>query len=348
MIKSKFRKAVVIALIPMALSGCGEGMLHQDPPQATNEAEAEEGSTNGGETQEEASPEEETLSPEDMDFIKYNYYVEFNNDIIDVLDNIDAYYQVVDHAEEFALLPDSGLTYGYRIYGKNPDIIDDCLYLSGEEPDYGQLDVLVQEMADPLRELMEAFSAISRSNDYADNQYQKAKEYHGAVYKAADPFTALAYEFTDLISEMGYERVAQEEEKMKEEGRLIAYNASRGISIGKEVLDVIYGQEITDETITELDLTEIRGLYDQLVAVVGDLDAATSDNNQLVQESLSNSRPFDGLYHSEVQALEWLIRQVESGKPLDLSGSGAPLGSIGHFSETVSKCIERYNSVFTE
>ena len=77
-------------------------------------------------------------------------------------------------------------------------------------------------------------------------------------------------------------------------------------------------------------------------------DAATADNNQLVKESLSNSRPFDGLFNSLIQALEWMIKQVESGQPLDLSASGAPLGSIAHFSETLGKCIERYNSVFVE
>ena len=82
--------------------------------------------------------------------------------------------------------------------------------------------------------------------------------------------------------------------------------------------------------------------------MVADLDAATADNNQLIKESLSNSRPFDGLYDSLIQALEWMIKQVESGQPLDLSGSGAPLGSIGHFAEVFGKCVDRYNSVFVE
>ena len=118
---------------------------------------------------------------------------------------------------------------------------------------------------------------------------------------------------------MGEERVALEEEQMKADGDLIAYNASRGLSIARKILNEIYGQGITDETITELDLTEIKILYDELVAVVADLDAATADNNQLIKESLSNSRPFDGLYDSLIQALEWMIKQVESGQPLDLS-----------------------------
>lgn len=194
--------------------------------------------------------------------------------------------------------------------------------------------------------MMDTLSDISRSNDYADNQYQKAKDYHKVLYTSAETVTNLGYEFMDAVAQMGEAKMAEEEEKMKEEGRLIIYNASRGISIGKEVLNVIYSQGISDENLTELDLTEIKTLHDELVAVVADLDAATADNDQLIKESLANSRPFDGLYDSLISALEWMIKQVESGQPVDLSHSGAPLGSIGHFTETLSKCIDRYNSVF--
>ena len=136
----------------------------------------------------------------------------------------------------------------------------------------------------------------------------------------------------DAIDEMGTARIEEEEQQMKEEGNLIIYNASRAISIGREVLNVAYDQGVSDENLTDLDLTEIRELYDELVAVVADFDAATADNDQLIKESLSNSRPFDGLLDGLVSALEWVMKQTESGQLPDMSGSGAPLGSLGHFS----------------
>ncbi len=335
-------RIAAILILALALSGC-----NKDESGESTEA-GHERSISVPTTPVQTTEAEETLSAEQMDLIKYNYYVDLNNDIVDILDSIGYYYDVVDYTEEFSLLPDTGLTYGYRVYGKNTDIIDDCLQLADMEPDYGELDDLVREMADPLRDLMDTFSNISSSHDYADNQYAKAKEYHAIVYSSADTFAELGYAYMEAISEMGNLRIAEEEEAMKEEGRLIIYNASRAISIGKQVLDVVDDQEISDETITDLDLTEIRRLHEELVAVVADFDAATADNDQLIKESLANSRPFDGLYNSLIQALEWMIKQVESGRPLDLSGSGAPLGSIGHFSEVLSKCIERYNSVFVE
>ncbi len=353
MINYKWRTTAAILLSALMLAGCGtkdtDGLPFEKPvresAKAPDEETEEEPSGETGGLEEEEGP---GLSPEQMDLIKFNYYVDLNNDIVDILDSIDYYYTVVDYTEEFSLLPDTGLTYGFRVYGKNSDIIDDCLLLADMEPDYGELDDLVKEMADPLRSLMDTFSEISSCNDYADNQYQKAKDFHAAIYAAADAFAPLGYEYIDAVSEMGDERTAKEEAQMKEDGLLIAYNASRSISIGKQVLDVIYEQGITDETITDLDLTEIRTLYDELITVVSDFDAAAADNNQLIKESLSNSRPFDGLFNSLIQALEWMIKQVESGQPLDLSGSGAPLGSIGHFSETLGKCIDRYNTVFVE
>ena len=334
----------VLLMLALVLSGCGK-KAEESPEKTKPQAPKEEAAP---EPEEDTSSEEDEIPPEQMDLIKYNYYVELNNDIVEIVDSINYYYEVVDYTEEFSLLPDTGLTYGYRVYGKNTDILDDCLQLADMEPSYGEMDTLVKDMAEPLRALMETFSDISDSYDYADNQYQKAKEYHAIVYANADAFMELGYEFMDAIDEMGTARVEEEEEQMKAEGNLIIYNASRAISIGREVQNVAYDQGVNDENLTDLDLTEIKALYDELVAVVADFDAATADNDQLIKESLSNSRPFDGLYDSLIQALEWMIKQVESGTLPDLSGSGAPLGSLGHFSYVLGQCIDRYNSVFVD
>ena len=280
--------------------------------------------------------------------IKYNYYVTLNNEILEIIDSLDYYYEVVDFTEEFSLIPDTGLTYGYRVYGQNTDTLEDCLLLADMDPDYGEMDDLVKEMAEPLAALMETFLEISSSHDFADNQYQKAKDYHAVIFANGETVTDLGYKFVDAVAVMGDEKTAEEEEQMKADGRLIIYNASRAITIAREVLKEADAQGVSDENLTDLDLTRIRELHDELVTVVADFDAATQDNDQLVKESLSNSRPFDGLLDGLISALEWMMKQVESGQPVDMSGSGAPLGSLGHFSEVFGQCIDRYNTVFVD
>lgn len=355
--RSSLIKGMAILLITSCvLSGCG-GSGEEEEPRSKRKgghfreapAEAEGAKRAGdGERAEDAENAEDEISPEQMDLLKYNYYVSLNNDIVDVLDTVGYYYEVVDYAEEFSLLPDTGLTYGYCIYGKNTDTLDYCLLLAEMEPDYGELDDMVKEMEEPLRALMEVFSAISNNHDYAENQYQKAKEYHAVIYANADALGEVGYEFVAAIAEMSVARTEEEENRLKEEGMLINYNASRAISIGREVLNEAYAQGVDDGNLNELDLAEIRRLHDELVAVVADFDAAAADNDQLIKESLSNSRPFDGLLDGLIDALEWMMKQAESGELPDMSGSGAPLGSLEHFSYVLGQCIDRYNTVFVD
>lgn len=336
------RMGALFLVLALALQGCGK---KEEEPQKTKPAGPDKETAEEVQAEEEA-PEEEEIPPEQMELMKYNYYVELNNQIVEIIDSIFYYYEVVGETEEFSLLPDTGLTYGYRVYGNNTDTLEACLQLADMDPDYGEMDTLVKEMAEPLGALMQTFLDISSSHDFAENQYQKAKEYHAVVYEYADTVLELGTAFLDEVDEMCAAKTEENEERMKAEGNLIIYNASRAISIGGEVLDAAYDQGVSDENLTDLDLTEIQALYDELAAVVADFNAATADNDQLIKESLSNSRPFDGLLDGLVSALEWVMKQAESGQLPDMSGSGAPLGSLGHFSEVLGQCIDRYNSVF--
>ena len=341
--KKRFTAKIFILALMMALalSGCGQ------KGQVTEKEKKKETPVETTQPLTKELKVEETLSPEQMDLVKYNYYVQLNNELVKVLDDIENYFKVVADQEDFSLIQDSGLTYGYRISSFNTDIIDDCLYLSDMEPAYETLDELMKNMAEPLRELMEAFSDVSRTNDYAANQYQKAKDFHAVIYPITGEVAEMAGQFMDEISIIANERVIAEEEKLKSEGKLIAYNASHALTIAELILDECARQDVSDENITELDLTNIKPLYEDLVATVSDLNAATADNNQLMKESISNSRPFDLLYERMIDAVDWMIKQVESGQPIE-DISLEPLGSIAFFSETISDCIDRYNSVIAE
>lgn len=324
------------------LTGCSGQTAGKEEEDRKITTAAEETESSGEET-----AEEPDIDPETMDIIKYNIYVEMNNYMIEVLDNLDNYYMVVEYADDFSLVPDSGYNYKFGISYLNTDIVDDALTVASMEPAYETLDGLAKEVAEPMRALMEGFNKISDSYDFADNQYAKAKEFHKEIQENVDSFDALAFEFMDEVKAIGNERVAANEQKMLEEGNLIIYNCSHAITIGNQILDECYAQGVNDANITELDLTNIRTLYDELAATVASYDEAVSDSSQIMKESLSNSAPFDGLLNSLLQSVEWMMKQVESGQAIENPGSDY-LGGTVHIQSVLSQCIERYNAVFTE
>lgn len=335
--------AACMLLAAAAAGGCsGQSSEKETGEQKITTAAQKEAEDTDGE----ASADQE-IDPETMDVIKYNIYVELNNYMIEVLENLDNYYTVVEYADDFSFIPDSGYDYKFGIRYLNTDIIDDALTVASLEPAYEKLDQLAMEVAEPMRALMEGFNKISDSYDFSDNQYAKAKEYHVQIQENVDSFDVLAFAFMDEINIIGSERVAANEQKMLDDGLLIIYNCSHAITIGNQILDECYAQGVDDTNITELDLTPIRPLYEELVATVAAYDEAVSDNNQIMKESLSNSSPFDGLLNSLSQSVEWMIKQVESGRPIEDPGHEY-LGGTIHIQSVLSQCIERYNRVFVE
>lgn len=334
--------AVCVLLTTAFTGGCSGQESGKEPAKEFTAGAGKEIET----TEAEASTEPE-IDPETMDIIKYNVYVELNNYMVEVMDNLDNYYTVVEYADEFAFIPDSGYDYRFGIVYLNTDIIDDALTVASMEPSYETLDELAKQVAEPMRALMEGFNKINKSNDFANNQYAKAKEYHTQIQENVDEFDSLAYAFMDAVTLLGNERVAAYEQQMLDEGQLIIYSCSHAITIGRQILDECYAQGIDDANITELDLTNIKILYEELLETVAAYDEAVSDNNQIMKESLSNSTPFDGLLNSLAQSVEWMIKQVESGKPIEDPGREY-LGGIIHIQEVLSQCIERYNTVFAD
>lgn len=342
-------KAMVTAMLTVAvLSGCSSSPAKTgEVSDKRNESREVTGPAAESRAESESAAQtEEEIDPEVMDSIKYNIYVKTNNYIIEVLENIESYYTVVADAEEFSLLPDSGYTYKYGIVSLDSSIVDDALSVSEMEPAYDTLDPLMQQIAEPMKTLMTTFSDISHSGDFADNQYAKAKEFHTVVQANAANFVVLGYQFLDEVDIIANERVAAEEEQMKESGALIAYNSSHAITVANNIITECYNQGVDDYNLIELDLTTIKPLYDELVATVEAYNAAVADNNQLVKESLS-SAPFNGLLDSLIQSVEWMIKQVESQTPIE-DPTIETLGSIYHINVVLSNCIDRYNSTFAE
>lgn len=330
----------------LLLSGCSsDGKDAENTPSAAPEAtETQPVST---ETVEPTAPTAEDLglTPEEMDTVKYNIYVEMNNEIVEVLDNLYSYYLVVEYADEFAFVADTPYEYKYDISPFDSSLVDDALLVAGMEPAFETLDDLTVQIAEPMRALMDTFDSIYSSYDFSDNQYAKAKEFHAIIQANVDAFESLAYTYMDAVDVLAVERTAAEEQKMLDEGRIIIYNASHAITVTRELLNECYEQEVYDDNIQDLDLTAIYPLHDELTATVEAYNAAVEDKNQLMAESLSGSPMYN--MDKLLQAVDWLVQQAESGTTVSEPGR-ASLGSILYVEEVLGDCIDNYNYAFAE
>lgn len=339
--KTKKLAALLLALLLLVSAGCdlpgGGGKESGKPIQTEKQAEPTPAPA--------PTPPEETLDPETAEAVKYNVYVQMNNKIVDVLDTLYSYYEVVEYADEFALIPDSEYTYKYDISGYNTDILEDAQYVVEMAPSFEELDGLTRQILEPMRTLMDTFTQISHNYDYAADQYAKPKEYHKAIQVNAALFEELAFQYMDAVQAMSIQRVEAEEQKMQEEGRLLAYGFSHSITVVKKITAECAAQGISDENIEKLDLVPIRPLYQELLDTIAAYKAAAEDNNQLMEESMTA----DGAYHIGTQidrmasALEWMIKQVESGQPIQDPGREY-LGGLIHVSVVLADCIDLYNS----
>ncbi len=367
----KRNKSLILTLIcavTIGMSGCGTGAQVGGPVDRDLDAEgytqeessqrresSEDSGSETGNAPQESAPQESTgelnefgLDEETMEILKYNIYVELNNTIVEVMDNIDNYFLVVDTAEEFRFRDDAEYSYGYRIKGFNMDAVEDAELVYNMAPAFETLDGLVADMLPSMREIMETFDAIDDSEyTYEQNQYQQPKENHARLMACLDEFTAYAYEYLNQIDIIADERNAIQEARMLEEGRLIIYYYSHMLTLASDILDEIYDQGIDDYNLIELDLTPIYPLFEEMQETAAAYDEAVSDNNQLMMESLSNRQVYAGNWNSLIQAFEYMIKQVESGVAYE-DPSGEYLGGLQHIYVVLSDKVDHYNGIFVE
>lgn len=356
--KSKISLLAIVCGAALGICGCATGAQvggAVDRGQYSGEESGQPRESSGSDnitdinntaTEDNSGLNEFGLDEETMDILKYNIYVELNNTVVEILDDIDNYFLVVDTAEEFRFRDDAEYSYGYRIKGFNMDSVEDAELVCNMAPAFETLDGLVEAMLPSMREIMETFDAIDDSEyTYEENQYQQPKENHTRLMACLDEFTAYAYEFLDQVDIIADERNAVYEAKMLEEGRLIIYNFSHMLTLSSQILDEIYDQGIDDYNLTELDLTPVYPLFEEMQATAAAYDEAVSDNNQLMLESLSSRQVCAGNWNSLVQAFEWMIKQVESGVPYE-DPSREYLGGLQHIYEVLSGRIDDYNGIF--
>ncbi len=283
----------------------------------------------------------------------YNMYIDVYNYSVGRLgDSIDEYFENVAMEEEFQLLDDY---YCYSIPDYQIENLDKTYSLSESKPEKDPLDDSFIAMYPSLKTLMTTLNNIYNYADlqsYVDDDYAKAKEYHATLWAAMNEYANAAAVFMTELDTVVQEQQEQDLQMMKEEGFVVFYTINVMFLQAQAIDAEFYNQEISDENLTELDLTTIEPMYDEFVTSVEAILSYAEDSDQLQAEGIPYNSGYWTTFLSSLKdtkvSLTGILQRVKEQNPVssfDLNSSFALPGddTIASFERGLSDMISDYN-----
>lgn len=288
----------------------------------------------------EAVNEGDELDDETKLKIKSYMYIALSNRLLELADQLNDYFLVVEPQDEFAFTDQTTYSYKYGIGPFNTDALDDAVFLANEKPAMEPLDELTLKIEPSTRELMNVFSDMYSCYDFADDQYAKAKDMHKRIMAVLDDFYALADTYLYECSVLSEKLAAESEQKALENGNIIFYSSSHMITLCKELFRVCEEKGVDDSNLTSLDLSAIQPILDEMHQTFDQYTAAVNDKNQLMKESLAG--PPINYFTSLMGTIDFMTDIIKSGRGNPDPGA---LGSLVHINEVLNDFIDDYNRV---
>ena len=342
----------LVALLPafsliLAVAGCSEGYTGKD---IDKKKDILTGQKDGDKQEEKEKPEEqrtpvEVYKPSEPDDetklkIKAYTYIAFSNEILELAEDLDEYFLVVEPQEEFAFTAQNTYDYKYGIGPYNTDMLDNAVTLAKEEPALDPLDELTLKIEPYARELMDVFSDMYSCYDFADGQYAKAKEMHKRIVAVLHDFYEQADAYLYECGELSDKLAQESEQKALEDGNIIFYSSSHMITLCKELFRVCNEKGIDDSNLTSLDLSAVQPIIDEMHQTFDQYTAAVNDKNQLMKESLAG--PPINYFTSLMSTIDFMTEIIKNGGSNPSPGA---LGSLGHINEVLNDFIDNYNRI---
>lgn len=369
--------------VTLLLCGCAGSPLNQDKnndsdessaPAQTDMTKADEAKTDESATSDTAEKdeagtedgagaenpgdenEEPALSDEEaLEYELYNLYIDINNEMVGWLDEvISSYFEAVVYQEEFELYEEN--TDYYWCLSNSSAFYDDmesAKTLVEEKSDKDALDKAYINLYPVMKELAQTLDEVAEYTDlksYADDDFAKGKEYHAAIWANYEQYAALAEAFIDELTTVADAKSREELEMLKAQGYEATYALVKMITTAQEIQTAIYGQEIDDSQILELDIEALQPLYDQYVEEVQTVLDFMKDEDAMYEEgfpikSASYNLLKDDIRDSKTALTDLFerVRNQESLSEFELT-SGIPAdGTIAQFDEALSNMIDNYN-----
>lgn len=332
------------AAVTLAVAGCSK----------------EENTSASEEAVESESPEEEetpaALSETEEQEL-YNAYIEINNMMVGrFADVINRYFTYVDFQEEFVPLGDSFSFYSViSTFYSDMDTADELVAMKADKT---ELDEAYEALSPVMRELALALDGMEEyvdSEQYLDDDFAKAKEYHAVIWSACADYDALSLDFMDKLSELASQQREEDLAMLKEEGYEVTYALVSMIQTAQDIQNAIYEQGIMDDTqILDLDMEQLQPLCDQYLEQVETALGYLKDEEAAANEGYPINSAYFATFTDEVEKsgeeLEAILQRLEEQKPVDsfdIVSAYTVSGTLEGFDSKISAMIDDYNQVLS-
>ena len=358
----KITLGMTALMLVLSLSACGELKEAQNAFKKGNEeketaAEGKKSALNnllGAIQGNEESYEDDTPV---SDLEAYNNYVDLSNFMTgDVEESLDRYFNGVAASGDFS--PIEGGSYITTTFSNQDyEFLDEVESQADLGTSYKEIDEHALTLIPTLRALMEVLDEAGNYGNqkgYLDDNYAKGQEIHSRFVPAVNAYDDERLPYLNSLRAILQEQQARDLERFEKEGYTVRYQMLKLTMLKSEIMNAIYKQEdISDENVLSLDVTEIRPKYEEMAAVLAEFAVNFKDEAELEKEGFESYKSgqlsfFNNAITEFKVQTQALISRVDEQKPyseaekLTLSTTE---GSLERLIKCSSDVTSRYNDV---
>lgn len=332
--------------LALPLAGCSKD--EKDPAASKSGTDAS--------TSTPASTPDQSQQKEELNFAKYNTYLDMMNRVYELDKVLNTYFEEVEFQETFQLNGDFSklLSPFLSIHPAIEDPYQAALDLVREEPVYEGLDEQIEGMAAAAQELEKPLKEMRRyieKRAYSDDNYAAAPELHAALWEKIEPFYTQLIKTEEQLEK--WDKALQEKDLqgLLDRNEMIAYNSNQLFF----ALDDFYELAGQDENFT----ADGKVVVQDVEGFVAACEQIKEDANKMLTalEDKDQRAKVKGLDYKSESSKDWSYQHYKSYKAdgervistmdklIELARAGGDINqqmtSLGNDHE---KLIDNYNN----
>ena len=295
--------------------------------------------------------------PPASDLEAYNNYIDLSNFMTGrVEESLNRYFTGVAATEDFS--PVEGGYYITTTFSNyDYELLDNVEAQADLGTSYTEMDEHALTLIPTLRDLMKVLDEAGNYGNqkgYLDDNYAKGQEIHSRFVPAVNAYDEERLPYLNSLRAILQERQALDLEHFQKEGYTIRYQMLKLTILKSDIMNAIYKQEeISDENVLSLDVTEIRPKYEEMASVLAEFAVNYKDEAELEKEGFESYKSgqlsfFNNTITEFKVQTQALIARVDEQRPYSEAEKltlRTTEGSLERLIKCSSDVTSRYNEV---